>query len=101
MGVLKVIIEKLDGGSPGLRAALFDGPEGFPIDPSRAVRRSHASVERGAATFAFDGLPPGRYALALLNDAGALGKHDAPFGDRAVTFDGRDTVVRMPVHLLI
>jgi uncharacterized protein (DUF2141 family) len=50
------------------RVSLFESPEGFPEDHTRARRVAVGPIEQGACRFDWAGLEPGRYALAAIHD---------------------------------
>ena len=48
--------------------SVFNSEEGFPEKATAAVRTEKISITNKQATTIFAGLPPGRYAIALLHD---------------------------------
>lgn len=72
---LSVTIENIRSRQGQVCAALFKGPQGFPNDTSKVVRRFCVTIA-DPATFklAIDSLPAGTYALALFHDENGDGK---------------------------
>lgn len=59
------------------RLALFRGADGFPDDPSRAVRASRMPIRGDAIEVVWSGLEPGSYAVSYIhdeNDDGGMNK---------------------------
>jgi len=57
--------------------ALFDSPEGYPGDVLRSARHVIVlKIRETQATCDFEGIPPGRYALAVIHDQNMNGKLD-------------------------
>ncbi len=72
-------LTNLRGGRGACYLALFAGPEGFPRQTNQAVRTLRLPVSSGTASFSFDNLPPGSYALAVYHDENSNGKLDKNF----------------------
>jgi uncharacterized protein (DUF2141 family) len=47
---------------------VFRSPDGWPEDNSKAVVHKPFPISGNQATLTFDGLPPGRYAVAVIHD---------------------------------
>jgi uncharacterized protein (DUF2141 family) len=58
--------------------ALYDSPDGFPGGRG-AVRSAAAAIENGRAVVAFDDLPPGTYAVAVVHDENGNDRLDTGF----------------------
>lgn len=58
---------------------LFNAPEGFPEDHSRAYRQVVAPIKGAQASCDFKGTPPGTYAVIVLHDENMNGKMDKSF----------------------
>lgn len=72
----------LTGVYPGkgrLHVALYAGPDGFRHE-DKALRRETADANGESATVQFRGLPRGRYAVMVYQDANGNGKLDLRFG---------------------
>jgi uncharacterized protein (DUF2141 family) len=54
------------GGQVG--CTLFDGPKGFPGNIERAVKQTVRPAQKGTTVCTFEGVPSGRYAVAVLHD---------------------------------
>jgi uncharacterized protein (DUF2141 family) len=50
------------------RVSLFEAPEGFPEDPSRARRVWVGPIQGGRCSLEWAGLEPGTYAVAAIHD---------------------------------
>ncbi len=48
--------------------SLFNKEEGFPTQPEKAFRWSRAKVTATSLIISLDGLPPGKYAIAVVQD---------------------------------
>lgn len=59
--------------------ALFVSAEGFPRQTSQAVRTLRLSVSGATASFRFENLPPGAYALTVYHDKNSNGQLDKNF----------------------
>lgn len=73
---LHVTIAGLRNGRGVVRCALFRGPDGFPKDISKAYRHETVNITERTAACDFDGLAPGRYAVAVFHDENENGKLD-------------------------
>lgn len=60
---------------------LFQGPEGFPSDPSKAIRQQTADIDPRSldARVVFRDLPYGTYAVSVLHDENGNGEMDKNF----------------------
>ena len=59
--------------------ALYKGEDGFPGKPERAFQRALSPIKETSATCRFEGLPAGRYAVAVVHDENGNGKMDRNF----------------------
>lgn len=59
--------------------SLYRSADGFPGDPSKALRRTQTRPKGGKATCAFLDLPAGSYAIGVLHDENDNGKMDTNF----------------------
>lgn len=75
-GTLQVTITGIATEEGLIRAALFQGEEGFPDDQSKAFRTASAEAAEDKVVLTFEGLPFGDYALSLLHDENENGKMD-------------------------
>lgn len=75
-GTLQVTITGIDSEEGLIRAALFQGGEGFPDDETKAFRTASKEAAEDKVVLTFDGLPYGDYALSLLHDENKNGKMD-------------------------
>lgn len=73
-GRLRVEIADLRNDEGHVLGTLYDGPEGFPRDSDKACRSGRVEIRDRQAAFEFEGLSPGRYAVALLHDENDDGK---------------------------
>ncbi|GAA4009327.1 DUF2141 domain-containing protein [Hymenobacter fastidiosus] len=69
-------LTNLRGGRGACYLALFAGAEGFPRQTSQAVRTLRLPVSGAMASFRFENLPPGSYALAVYHDENSNGQLD-------------------------
>lgn len=65
---LVVEVEGLRSERGLLRALLFEGEEGFPGEPGRALRLSEVQIEGERARLLYADLPPGQYAVTVFHD---------------------------------
>lgn len=56
--------------------SLFNSPDGFPTHPERAFRWGKAKVAATSIIISFNGLPPGKYAIAAVHDENSNGVMD-------------------------
>lgn len=73
---LVVVVDGLEHERGALYLSLFGSAEGFPSDPEPALRRQELVVRSPSTTAVFEGIEPGRYAVAVLhdeNDDGEMG----------------------------
>jgi uncharacterized protein (DUF2141 family) len=59
-----------------LRISLFASKKGYPGEHTRAVRTGSDRIKGTTATFRFEGVPHGTYAIAVLHDENGNGKMD-------------------------
>lgn len=57
-----------------IRVLLFQGPEGFPDQPSLALQNASIKIINNAAIYTFKNLPEGTYAISLFHDSQNTGK---------------------------
>lgn len=57
-----------------VQVLLFDGSEGFPDQPSKAVKNLSVPIKDAVSTFSIEGLKPGRYAVSAFHDQDEDGK---------------------------
>jgi uncharacterized protein (DUF2141 family) len=55
---------------------LFNSPHGFPKDPGAAVQRLWCPIAGAEASYSFDPVPAGTYAVACFHDENKNGKLD-------------------------
>jgi uncharacterized protein (DUF2141 family) len=60
---------------------LFQSPDGFPSEPSKAIRQERINIDSGtlSAEATFKDLPDGTYAVSVLHDENDNGKMDKNF----------------------
>ncbi len=73
-GCLEVVVTGARNDRGVIRAALFQGSEGFPGKDEQAIGRLVAPASTGPVTFLFKDIPPGEYAVAILHDEDNNGK---------------------------
>lgn len=71
--VTGIVTDKGEGG-----CALYNGPDGFPMDPSKAIQQWQPANPSGVVC-RFDGLAPGTYAVALSHDLNGNRRTDSNF----------------------
>lgn len=74
--VMRVALTGMRTDSGRVVVALYEQPAGYPLDLGKAARLARASVQGGAATVEFSGLPFGTYALAAIHDEDGDGTLD-------------------------
>jgi uncharacterized protein (DUF2141 family) len=66
------------GGFPNdqgrMACALYNGPDGFPRDRSKAIQRVTGQISQGHASCVFNDVPTGTYAVAFFHDVKMTGK---------------------------
>jgi uncharacterized protein (DUF2141 family) len=73
---IKVTITGFRNDSGWMRISLFAGKKGFPGKHQLALRSGSRPIRSGAASFEFEGVPHGNYAIAVLHDENSNGKMD-------------------------
>ena len=76
VGTLHVTIHGVESTSGQMLLVLFDRPEGFPDEPSKAARAAIVSVTQPTTSHVFRDLPPGTYAGFAVHDEDGNGKVD-------------------------
>ena len=71
---VEAVVTGLSGDRGVLACTLHDAEGSFPDGPGRAHQR--VAPQGGQGVCRFDGLPPGRYAVAVLHDENANGRLD-------------------------
>lgn len=74
---LRVRVEGFRSTHGQARLALFRGADGFPDEPSRAVRASRIPIRGEAIEIVWRGLEPGSYALSFIHDENDDGRMNA------------------------
>ncbi|MEM8969516.1 MAG: DUF2141 domain-containing protein [Bacteroidota bacterium] len=69
-------IEKTEG---QIVFMLFDQEDGFPSDPNKALKKGIVNEYSDKATFTFDDVPYGTYALAVFHDENSDGEVERNF----------------------
>jgi uncharacterized protein (DUF2141 family) len=73
---LTVKLKGLRSNDGRVGCTLYDGPRGFPIDPTAAIQQKWCPIVAQASTCAFDPIPRGTYAVACFHDENNNGKFD-------------------------
>lgn len=71
---IHVIANGLEHTQGQVLVALFATPEGFPSDTEQAIQRGVAHMDSTTATFTFEPVPQGEYAVSVLHDEDGDGK---------------------------
>lgn len=77
-GALEIRVTGIASDKGEVGCALYKGPDGFPMDPSKAVQQWQPANPAGV-TCRFEGLAQGRYAVALSHDLNGNRKTDTNF----------------------
>lgn len=80
-----------------VRACMTSEPKGFPRCNAANTYTASVNAHQGTLSFAFKGVKPGRYAIALLHDENSNGKADRVLGllpKEGIGFS-RDAKIRM------
>jgi uncharacterized protein (DUF2141 family) len=77
--VLHVHVVGLRSSNGKVGCTLYNSPETFPGDASKAFRDVDASISDRRATCNFSNIPPGVYALVVIHDENGNGKFDRNF----------------------
>ncbi len=73
---LHVRVINLRNSSGQVICTLFNSPNGFPSDSTKAVGQSAVPIKQGVAVCVFGGLAPGKYALVTFHDENGNGEFD-------------------------
>jgi uncharacterized protein (DUF2141 family) len=76
---LVVEVEGLKDDAGKVHAALYASEDGFPTKPEKALRQADAPILAGRARVAFEGIPPGGYAVAVYHDENGNDRLDTGF----------------------
>lgn len=68
LGTLTLEIAALRNDAGLVNVALFNNPDGFPTDPSKAVQSGSYPITQSPLLIQFADLPPGSYAVAVHHD---------------------------------
>jgi uncharacterized protein (DUF2141 family) len=71
---LQVQIDGARSDSGVVRVMLFDGPDGYPTEPGKAIRSLASRITKGQAVVVFEHLAAGTYALFAFHDEDGDGK---------------------------
>lgn len=78
-GKISVTIAGFKSDSGWMRISLFAGKKGFPGKHELAHRSGSRPIRNRSASFQFDAVPHGTYAIAVLHDENGNGKMDTSF----------------------
>lgn len=67
-GSIDLLITGLKNDQGEVDIALYNSPQGFPLDYAKAVKTARVPIKNNEATVNFAGLPEGTYALSLFHD---------------------------------
>ncbi len=67
-GTLVIEVDGLRSGKGMVLAAVFDVPDGFPVDETKSVVKKKGIIEGERSRIVFEALPHGDYAAAVLHD---------------------------------
>jgi uncharacterized protein (DUF2141 family) len=65
---IRVAAEGLQHHDGAVRVALFESADGFPGEPAKSLQQGVAQLEGSVATYEFDPVPCGRYAVSVFHD---------------------------------
>lgn len=65
---IKVSIDDLRSNKGHVLLSLFNNSYGFPDNPYKAIRKVKLEIINKSASVSLSGLPPGKYAIAILHD---------------------------------
>jgi uncharacterized protein (DUF2141 family) len=74
--VLRVNLIGLRSSNGKVHCTLYNNPDAFPDDDSKALKEAEAPIKDDSATCTFAGLPAGKYALVAFHDENDNGKFD-------------------------
>ena len=76
---LTLIVEGMSSDEGNLGVLIFNGPKGWAEDRTAALRDISIPAVKGTQTLKVPGLPPGKYAVALIHDLNKNHKLDKNF----------------------
>jgi uncharacterized protein (DUF2141 family) len=76
---LTVVVEGMSSDDGNLGVLIFNGPKGWAEDRQAAFRDIAVPAQKGTQTLKVPGLPPGKYAVALIHDLNKNHKLDKNF----------------------
>ena len=76
---IRVVVTNFRNDDGQLGCTIFNAPDGFPRDNSKALKREWTKIQGGRAECFFKGFPAGLYALTIFHDENANGKFDMNF----------------------
>jgi uncharacterized protein (DUF2141 family) len=76
---LTIVVEGMSSDEGNLGVLIFNGPKGWAEDRQAALRDISVPAVKGTQTLNVPGLPPGRYAVALIHDVNKNHKLDRNF----------------------
>lgn len=80
-GNLRILVTGIDSDAGAIQCALFSRDKGFPDRDSGVIQTKRYPALPPMLTCTFDGVEPGRYAVAVTHDANGDEEVDADFED--------------------
>lgn len=74
VGRIVINIDGLRNNKGVVGIALFNSDKGFPNDPDKAFKTAKASIKDKKASFVFEDVPYGEYAISVFHDENSNGK---------------------------
>jgi uncharacterized protein (DUF2141 family) len=76
---LNIVVDGMNSDEGNLGVLIFNGPKGWAEDRQAAFRDISVPAQKGTQTLKVPGLPPGKYAVALIHDVNKNHKLDKNF----------------------
>lgn len=76
---IKVVVKGIKPAKGNVGILIFSDKNGFPGDERKAMTQSIIPVVSGQVEQAFEGLPPGKYAVSIIHDVNGNRKLDTNF----------------------
>src|SRR5215472_12387691 len=77
--VIRATLVGLPNNKGRVGCIIFNSPDGWPRDRTKAAQQVRAPIQDGSGTCEFKGLPPGTYAIASFHDEYETGKMETNF----------------------
>ncbi len=76
---VRVVVKGIKPVKGNIGLLIFNSKQGFPSDEKKAVKQSIINVTSSSMEYVFEGLAPGKYAVAIIHDENSNKRLDTNF----------------------